>query len=89
MIAIDSRLYEGYIGRYRLKPDSILTVMREGSHFFAQSGAERYEIFPEGEREFFCKAVDAQITFEVDGKGRAASLVLHLNGQRMRASRIN
>ena len=89
VIAIDPRLYEGYIGRYRLKPDSILTVMREGSHFFAQSGAERYEIFPEGEREFFCKAVDAQITFEVDGKGRAASLVLHLNGQRMRASRIN
>lgn len=88
-IAIDPRLYDGYIGRYQLKPDSILTVMREGGHFFAQSGAERYEIFPEGEREFFCKAVDAQITFEIDAKGRAVSLTLHHGGQRMPAPRIS
>jgi hypothetical protein len=63
--------------------------MREGSHFFVQSGAERYEIFPEGEREFFCKAWALKSPSKSMAKAVAASLVLHLNGQRMRASRIN
>jgi len=89
VVAIDPRLYDGYIGRYRLKPDSILTVMREDSRFFAQCSAERYEIFPEGEREFFCKAVDAQIIFETDDKGRAVSLMLHHGGQQTQGIRIS
>lgn len=88
-IAIDPRLYDRYIGSYRLKPDSILTVMRKGDGLFAHFGAERDEIFPEGEREFFSKVVDAQVTFEVDGTGRAVSLTLHYGGQQTQGIRIS
>ena len=49
---------------------------------------EKVEFFPEGERDFFSKAVDAQITFEAPDEGRAESLVLHFYGQRMLGPRI-
>lgn len=88
-IAINPRLYDGYVGRYRLGPDLILAVTRTGNRLFAYAEVhEKLEIFPEGERDFFSKTVDAQITFEVDDEGRAESLTLHQNGQRMHGSRI-
>jgi D-alanyl-D-alanine-carboxypeptidase/D-alanyl-D-alanine-endopeptidase len=37
---------------------------------------------------FFLKAVEAQITFETGGDGRAAALILHQNGRDMRARRL-
>jgi hypothetical protein len=37
-------------------------------------------LFPEGERDYFLKVVDAQITFETDEHGKATGLVLHQGG---------
>jgi hypothetical protein len=45
-------------------------------------------VFAEGPKDFFYKAVDAQITFETDDQGRATALVLHQNGANQRARRI-
>jgi hypothetical protein len=39
-------------------------------------------LFPEGERDFFLKTVDAQITFVTDGNSRATELILHQNGDK-------
>jgi D-alanyl-D-alanine-carboxypeptidase/D-alanyl-D-alanine-endopeptidase len=89
-VAIDPKLYDGYVGRYQLKPDVILSVTREGDRLFAQAtGQKRHEIFPERERFFFFRVVDAQITFKTDGEGQAESLSLHQNGRHMPAPRID
>ena len=78
-----------YVGRYQLAPTAILSVTREDSHFFAQlTGQPRFEIFAEGPEDYFLKVVDAQLTFEVDGSGRAATAVLHQAGRDIRAVRI-
>lgn len=37
-------------------------------------------LFPESERDFFLKVVDAQITFVTDNQGHATELILHQNG---------
>ena len=88
-IAVDPKLFDGYIGRYRLAPNFILTVTREGRRLFTQAtGQGKIEIFPEGERDYFAKAVDAQITFEPDEHGRAVRLILHQHGRDMPAPRI-
>ncbi|MGO8733946.1 MAG: serine hydrolase [Terriglobia bacterium] len=88
-INLDPKVLDGYVGQYRLGPNFILTITREGDRLFAQAtGQSKVEIFPEGEREFFYKVVDAQITFETDGSGRAASLSLHQGGRDMPAKRI-
>lgn len=84
---VDPALYDRYIGRYQLAPNFILTVTREGDRLMVQAtGQPRIEVFPESERAFFYKVVDAQISFEGDGK--AKRLTLHQNGADMPAERI-
>ena len=88
-IAVDSKLFDGYVGRYQLAPNFILTVTREGDHLFTQAtGQPKVEIFPESERDYFLKVVDSQVTFETDRKGRATALILHQNGLNQHAKRI-
>ena len=88
-ISVDPKLFDGYVGQYQLAPNFILTITREGDKLFAQaSGQPKFQIFPESEREFFLKVVDAQITFETDTTGRATSLTLHQNGANVPAKRI-
>jgi serine-type D-Ala-D-Ala carboxypeptidase/endopeptidase len=88
-VAVDPKLFDGYVGKYQLTANFILTVTRDGNQLFVQAtGQPKFQIFPESEREYFLKVVDAQISFETDGKGRAISLTLHQNGANQKAGRI-
>ena len=45
--------------------------------FFAQiTGQPRVAIYAKGDREFFYKVVDAQVTFQIDSEGKAVAAVL-------------
>ena len=88
-ISVDPKIFDGYVGRYQLAPNFILTVTREGDQLFTQAtGQPKVQVFPESQRDFFLKVVDAQISFETDAGGRAISLTLHQNGANMPANRI-
>jgi CubicO group peptidase (beta-lactamase class C family) len=81
-IAVDSKVLASYPGAYQLAPGVAFTITLEGNRLFAQlTGQEKFEVFAESPRDFFYKAVDAQLTFE-DG-----ALVLHQNGRDQRAKR--
>jgi D-alanyl-D-alanine carboxypeptidase len=68
----------------------ILNVTRDGSRLFVKAAKQpRIEAFPESDRIFFHKAVDAQITFETDDRGRALRLVLHRGGLDTPAPRMD
>lgn len=67
----------------------LLTVTRGRKRLFVQlTGQPALEVFPEGEKDYFLKVVDAQLTFETNGQGRATAVVLHQNGRDQRALRI-
>ena len=51
-------------------------------------GQQRFEIFPESDRDFFYTIVDAVITFDTDGQANAAQLTLHQNGADMVGKRV-
>lgn len=88
-VKVAPAILDRYVGRYQFAPTFIITVTREGDHFYAQATAQpRFEIFAEDERNFFLKVVDAQITFVVDATGRATSVVLHQNGANSPGKRI-
>lgn len=88
-VVVDPKLFDGYAGRYQLAPAVLLTVTRNGNRLFVQlTGQPAFEVFPESDKEYFLKVVDAQITFEVDAQGRATALVLHQNGRDQRAVKI-
>ena len=88
-IALDPRLFDRYVGRYQLAPAFLIEITRDGTRFFAQVTAQpKFEIFAETERDFFVKAVDAQITFETDAAGYATKLTLFQNGANHPANRV-
>ncbi|MFZ0686580.1 MAG: serine hydrolase [Terriglobales bacterium] len=82
-VAVNPKLFDGYVGRYELAPNFILTVTRDGDRLFGQAtGQSKFEMFPEGDRDYFLKIVDAQITFETDSQGKVTGLVLHQGGDK-------
>jgi serine-type D-Ala-D-Ala carboxypeptidase/endopeptidase len=89
-IAVDPTVLERYVGKYQLAPTFIITITREGNRLFAQATAQpKFEIFAETERDFFLKAVDAQITFVPDLAGHVTKAILHQNGIDQDAKRID
>lgn len=86
---VDPKIFKNYVGRYQLAPGVEFAVTLEDNRLYTQlTGQPRIEVFPEGERDFFLKVVDAQITFETDKSGKATALILHQNGQNPRAPKI-
>ncbi|HXW56700.1 MAG TPA: serine hydrolase [Candidatus Cybelea sp.] len=80
-IKVDPKILDGYLGTYQLAPGLSIRITREGDHLFAQaSNQARFEIFPESDRDYFYKVVDAQITFVTDARGQATELILHQAG---------
>jgi hypothetical protein len=78
-----------YVGRYQLAPTFILSITRQESHLYVQAtGQPKFEMFAEGEKDFFLKDVDAQITFATGDQGKATELTLHQNGANLTARRI-
>lgn len=89
IVPLAPKVFDRYVGRYQLAPQAVLSITREKDRFFAQlTGQPVLEIFPSGERTFFLKVVDAQLSFTVEGSGPASAVVLHQNGRDQRAVRI-
>ncbi len=88
-VAIDRSSLPALAGRYALAPGFEIAVSIEDGRIFAQGTRQpRNELFPEGERAFFLRAVDAQITFAADEAGRITGLTLHQNGLETEAVRL-
>ena len=87
-ITIDPDLLDDYVGAYRLNQWAMVRITRDGNALFAQFGDEKtFPIYPYIDNEFFYTVVPAQISF-IASAGKASALVLHLNGQDLKASRV-
>jgi D-alanyl-D-alanine-carboxypeptidase/D-alanyl-D-alanine-endopeptidase len=86
---LDEAVLERYVGSYQLAPQFVLTVTREGNRLFVQAtGQPRFEVFAYGERDFFYKVVDAQLTFDAGTDGQATRVILHQNGHDVPGQRL-
>jgi hypothetical protein len=88
-VSVPEPVMDRYVGRYELQPGFIISIRRDGARLFAQATAQpEFEIFAESETKFFYRVVEAQITFNSDETGKAASLTLHQGGRNMPAERL-
>jgi D-alanyl-D-alanine-carboxypeptidase/D-alanyl-D-alanine-endopeptidase len=88
-VAVAPPVLDRYVGDYQLAPQAVLSVRRDGGQLNAQlTGQPWYPVFPESERVFFYKVVDAALHFEADAPGHATAVVLHQQGRERRAPRI-
>jgi D-alanyl-D-alanine-carboxypeptidase/D-alanyl-D-alanine-endopeptidase len=87
-VTLAAAVLDKYVGVYDAQPNMALTVTREGASMFVQlTGQPRFQIYAEGEGEFFLKVVEAQISFIKGADGSVASLVLHQNGGNLPAKK--
>jgi CubicO group peptidase (beta-lactamase class C family) len=77
-------------GHYRFGSGIVMSVWRDGDRFLTQMSGQSVvvQVYPERERDFFAKVIDAQITFDADDRGQITDLVLHQNGRNQVANRI-
>jgi serine-type D-Ala-D-Ala carboxypeptidase/endopeptidase len=98
---IATGLLDKYTGRYQVSPNLIFEISRDGDRLFAQgfaqlphnrlgdlTGLPEFELFAEGEKNFFARVADHQFTFETGPEGQAMSLVLHRAGRDMCGARL-
>jgi len=86
---IDSALLDSYVGTYKYADNNFVVVTRAGDHLAeSENGQEKLELFAEGERDFFFKVADAQITFETGPDGKVTAAIWHQDGQDQRGVRV-
>lgn len=70
-----------YVGVYQLDSQTQLDVTtRDGMLFAHSNGGATLRLWPESDRDFFFKEVDAQLTFVRDGGGAVTGIVVHQFG---------
>jgi D-alanyl-D-alanine-carboxypeptidase/D-alanyl-D-alanine-endopeptidase len=89
-ITLDAKTLHRYVGTYQMDRYVLMSMSRVGERFYTElTGQPKFEVFPESERKFFLKVVDAQLTFDVDAEGAPTRVTLHQNGNDIVAKRLN
>ncbi len=85
---VSPKAFDAVVGRYDFG-GPILNVTEERGRLFAQlSGQRRLELFASSDTDFFCKEVEAQITFVKDKDGKVVKAIHHQNGLTIYAPRL-
>ena len=88
-VTVDAKLLDRYAGKYQM-PNAIMAISRDGDQLSIQlTGQPKVPMFPESDRKFFLKVVDAQITFDSDAQGKTTQAVLHQGGRDIAAKRLD
>ncbi len=76
-------------GRYELAPTFIFDVkVVDGRLMVGVTNQPTHEVYAKSESRWFYKVVDAELEFELGDTGPAKSVILHQNGIRQQAKRI-
>jgi hypothetical protein len=88
-LAIGPELRRRLVGRYQLTPDFIFDVQdRDGHLMVGITNQPNQEVFPDSPTRWSYRGVDATLEFKLTKTGPAKSLVLHQNGIKQTAHRI-
>ncbi|HEY0263568.1 MAG TPA: serine hydrolase [Granulicella sp.] len=84
-VKMDRDVLARYVGTYEYSPSFSVTYTLEGDQLMTQaSNQAKFPVFPESDRKFFMKVVDAEIEFFTDDKGQVIYLILSQNGQQIK-----
>lgn len=89
-LAIDAKLRRRLVGRYQLKPTFVFTVTdRDGHLMVGITNQPTQEVFPDSPTRWSYRGVEATLEFKLTKTGPAKSLILHQNGAKQTARRID
>jgi CubicO group peptidase (beta-lactamase class C family) len=87
-VQVDPKILAQYVGSFELQKGFDLVVTLENGRLMTQAtGQDKIPIYAESETRFFPTAMPAEIEFFKDDQGKASYLILHQNGQEMKAQK--
>lgn len=88
-VHLDADALDPLTGKYDLAPGLIVTISRQENHLLIQlTGQPKVAFYPESTTQFYCRVVEASITFEAGDDGAITKLVIHQGGQDLSAKRV-
>jgi serine-type D-Ala-D-Ala carboxypeptidase/endopeptidase len=89
-VTIDSNVLDSYAGRYEFPSSQKASITREGGHLILQGdGDVKIAFYPESNRDFFARIMDAQMRFTRDPNGRVTDLIFFRSGSEILVKRID
>jgi hypothetical protein len=89
-IQVDPAIYDVYAGHYEIAPGDYFIVDVDNAGLFLLDRGNRTELLPESEHLFFIRyPADLTVRFEVGDDGAVKGLILNMNGQEMKASKVD
>jgi RNA polymerase sigma factor (sigma-70 family) len=84
---VKAGIYDEYVGQYRfeLRPELVVTIMREGEHLIGEAAGQRNELFAseQTEGELLTKEFDGRGEFVRNKQGHISHLIYHVFGSEM------
>ena len=88
-VHLEAATLRPYVGRYQLAPGMVFEITLENGQLKAQLTSQpAFPIYPSTKDEFYYTVVDAQLSFQRDGRGKVNAVVLHQNGMNRQAPRM-
>lgn len=79
-----------WVGNYRIAPTFSIAITYEGGMLKTQATNQpKFDIYPESEKKFFLKVVDAQLEFFTDETGKVTHLMLYQGGNQLKGVKEN
>ena len=87
---VDTKILDGYVGRYQANPQTTVSITRESDTLILQQGDEKFTFFPKSETDFFNpNSPRRTIGFVRDAAGQAYLVVKLDETEEARLKRVN
>jgi hypothetical protein len=87
-VTVDSKVLDGYVGRYQMAPGAFITITRQNNQLLGKLGElPPFEMYPTSPKDFYITNFDARFAFEVDAQGKTTAIVMHTDTD-VRAPRV-
>ena len=81
VVKVSAEKLDAYAGRYRVNPDRVLEITREGERLFATpTGSPKIELLPVSETRFIRRDAPVQYAFAPNAGGKFDRLTIHEGG---------
>jgi CubicO group peptidase (beta-lactamase class C family) len=89
VVTVGPRVYDGYVGTYRMADGTEITVARDGDGLYGQAGGEpRSRFWPTSDSTFIVEDQGIDVRFDRDAARRANALMIVRPGRETRVPRV-
>jgi CubicO group peptidase (beta-lactamase class C family) len=89
LVTVEPGKLDGYVGRFLVNPDRVLTITREGGKLYGEPTASpKVELFPVSENAFIRKDANVRYTFVKSPSGTVDAIKIDFTGGTSEAPRL-